>query len=95
MPSKKKSVFIFFLLLTLFLNPVQIQSPMVYFYIASQLRETYEQFQKILTAKAIDHDSVVKGLASLTNGLQKIKTPLFIGAVMHLIQYWGEIFGEV
>ena len=66
----------------------------MYLYIARQLKDTFDQFQKILTAKVIDQDSVVKGLGSLTNGLQKIKTPLFIGAIMHLIQYWGEIFGD-
>uniref|UniRef100_A0A7S4NPS6 Uncharacterized protein n=1 Tax=Paramoeba aestuarina TaxID=180227 RepID=A0A7S4NPS6_9EUKA len=71
-----------------------VKTPIVYGYIALQLKQTNEQFRLILSGKRIDQEAVVKGLRSLTNGLQKIKMPLFIGGVMHLVQYWGELFGH-
>jgi hypothetical protein len=90
-----RSVKVFlFVLFSFFLFLIYFQTPIVYAYIAYQLHLTNAQFKKILTAKDIDMDALVKALQSLTKGLHKIKMPLFIGAVMHLVQYWGEIFHQ-
>ena len=80
--------------LTIFFQNVTSKTPVVYGYIALQLNQTNKQFRFILEAKKIDQECVLKGLKSLTKGLHKIKMPLFLGAIFHLIQYWGEIFGE-
>ena len=63
----------------------------MYAYIGIQLKETYDHFMKILDLKDADVDTLTKAIASLTRGLNKIKMPLFIGAVMHLVQFYGDI----